>query len=251
MVLLKTGNMIQSRTNLGTGCCAGYLEFYGEVYWFSKDADFRALWLKGRFNGLPSCLFEGLSACGRRSTGLKQPGQVLWCHGSCLILSRNVCCIVHLSFISWCKTVSFTGFARVCRAFKLNFPITGLHYTSWMLSTLHRLSLVYSKLWLLWESMIAMLPSEHIGLCTAPWSFLARIIYLSLSPGLSVWIVGSLLSKSWTDSSAWIYLGDVASGPSLDTIARIPVLWITVSAVLIQRCVPSFPAVSSVSYFHS
>jgi hypothetical protein len=26
------GNMIQSRKNLGTGCCAGDLKLYGEVY---------------------------------------------------------------------------------------------------------------------------------------------------------------------------------------------------------------------------
>ena len=40
LTILFVGNMIQSRINLGTGCCAGDLTFYGEVWWF-RDADMR------------------------------------------------------------------------------------------------------------------------------------------------------------------------------------------------------------------
>ena len=39
--ILFVGNMIQSGINLGTGCCAGDLTFYGEVWWF-RDADMRS-----------------------------------------------------------------------------------------------------------------------------------------------------------------------------------------------------------------
>ena len=40
LTILFVGNMIQSRINLGTGCCAGDFTFYGEVWWF-RDADMR------------------------------------------------------------------------------------------------------------------------------------------------------------------------------------------------------------------